>query len=442
MSLIDLKCYDEKLIEETEHDIHMLLTIKFSTKYCMFCNSDKLQAFGKRTLHFMDLPIRGKRVGLETIVQRYRCKECSRITQTHVYDMSEKYRMTKRLEEYIRRNSVLKPFTKLAEEIGVSEGNIRKIFNDYVTELGKNYVFETPRVMGIDEIYLAKQPRCVITNIEQRTIIEMLKDRNKPTVIKYLSHVKDPHVILNVTMDMWKPYKDAVQDTIKHAIIVIDKFHVVRMANNGVEKCRKELRVSLPVAQRRDLKNDRFILLKRENELHPRQQLLLSHWRLNYPLLGKVYELKEAFYTIYDAPTKEEAYKRYEHWESSLENDVLPYFAELQRAVSNWHKEIFSYFDYKVTNAYTESLNSVIRHIDRMGRSYGFESIRAKILYASNIHNKGFKPKFQRRNYGMDKMSKDILYQEALVNMEEVNYGVSIEKLAKILESGKLQFNI
>jgi transposase len=43
-----------------------------------------------------------------------------------------------------------------------------------------------------------------------------------------------------VAMDKWKPYRDAIQSVLPDATIVIDKFHVVRMANNALEKIRKE----------------------------------------------------------------------------------------------------------------------------------------------------------------------------------------------------------
>ena len=34
---------------------------------------------------------------------------------------------------------------------------------------------------------------------------------------------------------MWKPYKDAVNTILPHAKVVVDKFHVVRMANQALE---------------------------------------------------------------------------------------------------------------------------------------------------------------------------------------------------------------
>jgi hypothetical protein len=55
-------------------------------------------------------------------------------------------------------------------------------------------------------------------------------------------------------------------------------------------------------------------------------------------------------------------------------------YKDLVRAVDNWHDEIFNYFDKRLTNAYTESINSIIRQVERMGRGYSFEALRAKIL--------------------------------------------------------------
>lgn len=46
-------------------------------------------------------------------------------------------------------------------------------------------------------------------------------------------------------MDMWVPYRDAVQTVLPDARIVIDKFHVVRLSNEAVEKVRRSLRRQL-----------------------------------------------------------------------------------------------------------------------------------------------------------------------------------------------------
>lgn len=82
-----------------------------------------------------------------------------------------------------------------------------------------------------------------------------------------------------------------------------------------------------------------------------------------------------------DLSNRREAEQRYEQWISSMTSDVRPAYAAMMVAATNWHDEIFAYFDHRVTNAYTESLNSVIKLTNRIGRGYSFDVIRALMLY-------------------------------------------------------------
>lgn len=94
----------------------------------------------------------------------------------------------------------------------------------------------------------------------------------------------------------------------------------------------------------------------------PSLRILICLFPHNYEDLAKAYALKESFYDIYDARDGKEAYNRYETWESGLTADIKPYFDDLHRAVNNWQKDIFSYFTYRHTNAYTESLKYCTSH--------------------------------------------------------------------------------
>lgn len=62
------------------------------------------------------------------------------------------------------------------------------------------------------------------------------------------------------------------------ASIVVDKFHVLRLANAALETIRKEHRSRLTRAQRRRLMHDRFLLLKRRQDLTAQEQWLLDSW--------------------------------------------------------------------------------------------------------------------------------------------------------------------
>ncbi|MFC4766860.1 transposase [Effusibacillus consociatus] len=125
--------------------------------------------------------------------------------------------------------------------------------------------------------------------------------------------------------------------------------------------------------------HDRFILLKRKRELSEMEQLTLDVWIKNHKSLGIAYELKESFFDIWDCKTRQIAFIKYEDWKTKIPADLEYAFDPLLKAMQGWEKEIFSYFDHRIINAYTESLNNLIRVINRLGRGYSFEALRAKI---------------------------------------------------------------
>lgn len=47
---------------------------------------------------------------------------------------------------------------------------------------------------------------------------------------------------------------------------------------------------------------------------------------------------------------------------------------------TRWRRLILNYFDHRYTNAYAESLNGLIDAVQRAGRGYDFETLRAKAL--------------------------------------------------------------
>lgn len=58
-------------------------------------------------------------------------------------------------------------------------------------------------------------------------------------VAKCLFKMPNRDQVQYVATDMWVPYRDAVSAALPEAIIVIDKFHVARVADNAMGKARK-----------------------------------------------------------------------------------------------------------------------------------------------------------------------------------------------------------
>jgi transposase len=235
-----------------------------------------LQRFGKRNQLFLDLPMHGKRVGIYVERQRYRCTNCRHTMLQPLPHMDEKHQMTKRLIAHIGEASLRRTFISIAEECGLDERTVRTVFHEHVGHLDETTVFATPKWLGIDELTLLRHPRCIMTNLEERTIIALLKNRSQATVSQYLHDLHRRGRVEIVAMDMWEPYRSAAQWALHRPRIIVDKFHVVRMANQGLETIRRQLRQTLPDRQRRTLMHDRFILLRRHEALTDKDRLILE----------------------------------------------------------------------------------------------------------------------------------------------------------------------
>lgn len=410
-----------------QHDMVITAECAVAPDVCVRCGvaEPSLKKYGLQEQFFMDTPIHGKRAAIRIMRQRYKCLECGGTFQQLLPDMDEKRHMTRRLLSYIRQRSLERTFTEVAQDVGLDEKTVRNIFQDFATELDCNYTPATPEWLGIDELLLVRKLRCMLTNVKENSVVDILEERSKEAVGRWLSNTPNPEAIKVVTMDMWRPYRDVAYAMLPNAKVVVDKFHIVRMANLALDQTRKRLREGLDSKARRRLMHDRHVLLRRRSQLKSFDYAVMQVWTLNMPELGAIYDAKEDFYSIWDeAADKAEAIERYEKWKAGLSTGVRKNMHDVIRAVENWKPEIFNYFDVRVTNAYTEAMNGMAKIANRTGRGYSFEAIRAKILFGQALHVR--KPKFD---------SGDLTRFELFRSMEHAttdDYGVSVQSLVDL----------
>jgi transposase len=256
---------------------------------CPACGSLATAKHGTQAQKLHDLPCHGKQVTICFGRPRSRCLACHKTWFEALPEIDEQRRATARLVRYVQKQSLTRIFVSVAAETGLDERSVRNWFQDSVAELERTTPRPTPHVMGVDEIYLLGQPRAVFTDLEARRIVEMLPERKKERIGRYFATLAGKDAISVVVIDMHRPYLDLIQEHIPQAKTVIDKFHVVKLVNEIVDRTRKETHAELTDRQRRTLKRDRYILLKRHYDLTAQQQLLLESWLGQFPKLSAVY---------------------------------------------------------------------------------------------------------------------------------------------------------
>lgn len=425
--------------KEDEYDYHFHVELAEPT-CCQSCGAveGRIVKFGKDDQAYRDVPIHNKRVTIWMIRRRYKCHDCGSTFRPELKDMDDRRMMTRRLVKHIEVKAALGSNSDVARDVGVDEKTVRSIFMDYYQAKDAEYKVVAPRVLGLDELYLGKQFRAILTNIGEGTVIDLLPNRFKPTVTRYLSNLPGRKDVQVVCTDMWPSYRDAAKVALPQATLVVDKFHVIKMANETLETIRKGLKGKLNDKQRKTLKGDRKLMLMREHDLKPLTRLTMETWLNAFPELGTAYRLKEDFYGIYDASCEKDARERFAKWKAGIPDSQQAQWGPVADTVTNWADGIFAYFKpgHQYTNAFTESTNRGAKDKHRDARGMSFESYRAKVLFSQE--HKIVKPKPRKQSpfegFGrMYSMATDFDFEDAATD-----YGVPISTVMRLLSSGEL----
>lgn len=327
------------------------------------------------------------RVFIHLIGRRFDCEKCSRPFTERMASIDPRRRQTRRFEQYIYQRCLSSTRKAVAEEEWLDQDTVKGIFKRWAKKVTKAQRREMVRVLGIDEISLKKRHKqfaLVLSDLERRCVIAVLPGREKERLEKWLSALSEAErkAIQVVSIDMWTPYRAAVQAKLSHADIVADRFHVMKQLNERLTQLRRAVQRRADEATQEVLKGSRWLLVKNRDELKPEEEARLMEVLAASPELRTAYLLKEEFRTIFEKindPQQAERFLQAWIWKANRTGDR--YFAKFVNTLRNWWTEILKYFGERVTNGFVEGINRAIRAI--IGRAYGyrnFDNFRLQVL--------------------------------------------------------------
>ena len=433
--------------KESETEYHVLATPVAVSRLCPHCGrSNETVSHARRKLVIRDIPAHGKAVVIHLDVPRLKCRPCNQTFTATVPEVDTGREMTERLARWVGRQALEYTYADIAKQIGVNEKTVRNIFDEYVVCLEKQFKRDTPVWLGIDEIKLQRF-RAIFTNLQAKSLIDMLPNRYGTSIVAFLDSLPNKNRITHVGMDMWRPYRVAVQKVLPNAKIVVDKFHVVSKANAAFDTVRRKI-ANADKGRSLGLKRAHKLFAKRKNDLNDEQYLTVSGWLNSFPELAVAYDLKERLFQVYEATTPEEAWGEYLNWESTIPPEMAKAFRPVRTAFRNWKPFILNYFDdQRVTNAFTESFNAKVRAVYRNGRGYTFERLRAKVLYTDMFQKRvrvQEKVRVRKQKFEDVAMMRFMCMgtdmddeYETQLQTRVVNLGVDLSTLEQAFDSGK-----
>jgi len=290
------------------------------------------------------------------------------------------------VENYILSKLGSETFTEIAGELGVSVQTIVNRARTYGAAERELQINGHYRYLSIDEVFITRdkngeaQYYWLLNDNSQSwksNNIRIDAGRNKEDVVGRLLELANRESVQAVSIDMWKPYRDAVLEALPQAAIVIDPFHVIQHAQKAMDHVRK--RANVPAAVKFAMKKDARLFLTSIFKLTDDELDRLESYLQADSDLEKAYFIVQELSGFYYLKDFEQALHYLGGWESDVLNSGIKKMMELLHTVQNWLPYIMNYFIHRITNGRTEGKNHLLRVIDRKGYHYGLLSIQACI---------------------------------------------------------------
>jgi transposase len=298
-----------------------------------------------------------------------------------------KRRHTRRFEQHIYRACLHSDCKAVAQESWLHQTTTKEIFKRWARRTIRTKGTTPIRVLGIDEIAIRKghqQYALVLSDLQRRCVIAVLPERNKDYLAAWFEQLSSDQrqAIQVVSIDMWHPYRQAVQAKLPHAKLVADRFHVMKQLNDRLTQMRRAIQRKADAATSQVLKGSRWILVKNRDDLKASEEAQLQEILATCSELRTLYLLKEEYRTICEKISDRQQAKRFlQAWLWKAERTGNRFLLKFAKTLRNWWHEILNYFDDRITNGFVEGINRAIRII--INRAYGyrnFDNFRLQVL--------------------------------------------------------------
>lgn len=318
----------------------------------------------------------GKLVFLHVNVPKLMCKQCNRYFLLPIPGTLPKRRATEQFRKevfHLHHGGLTQKHLAITHSIGTA--TVERWYQDYVAYKVKELDRRScPIVMGIDEHFFSKKQGYATTFVDLRNhkVFDVVLGRSETSLKAFLERLPGRERVRVVVMDLSETYRSIVKKYFPNAMIVADRFHVIRTLNHHFLKLWQTL-------DPEGRKNRGLLSLMRRHawNLKPEQVPRLEKYFTQIPGLKEVYEFKQDLTRI--------LLKK--HLNQRDVKDLIPQFLwhlneclqspweSLQtfgRTLKSWMEPIVRMWRFTKTNGITEGLHNKMEMISR--RAFGFRN--------------------------------------------------------------------
>ena len=355
---------------------------------------------------------------LQVTVRRYRCTGCGHVWRQDTSAAAEpRARLSRRALRWALEAIVVQHLTvaRIAEGLAVSWNTA----NNAVLAEGKRALINDPdrfdgvHVIGVDEHcwrHTGRGEKYVtviidLTPVRDGTgparLLDMVEGRSKQVFKTWLANRPQAwrDAVDVVAMDGFTGFKTATTEELPDAVAVMDPFHVVQLAGDALDQCRR--RVQQRIHGHRGRRADPLYAARRtlhtgvdlltEKQQHRLDELFADDAHVEVETTWAIYQ---KMITAYRHPDRIEGRQLMIKLIRSINHNVPADLTEvitLGRTLTKRARDVLAYFDHpRTSNGPTEAINGRLEHL--RGSALGFRNL-TNYIARSLLEAGGFRPR-------------------------------------------------
>lgn len=263
------------------------------------------------------------------------------------------------------------PVNKVAQLIGEHDTRLWRVLFHYVDSGRAKQDYSDVTQIGMDETASRRGHTYVslFYDMAKKKLLFGTSGKDKATVKAFqedlVAHKGKPDKITQASSDMSPSFISGISEYFPNADITFDKFHIVKIINEGVDAVRRE-----EVADNEVLKNTRYIWLKNKNNLTDKQICTIEEISQLNLKTSRAYQIRLNFQELFSQPDRESGEIFLNKWYDWTTHSQLEPMIKAAKTIKAHWDGVLNWFDSHLTNGFVEGMNGLIQAAKSRARGY------------------------------------------------------------------------
>ena len=381
IGLPDYKLMSVREYGEVEYQVEFV-----GNRTCPYCGGRRLRkkdTFLRRIKH----QSRGiDRTYLLLKSHKFRCYSCAKYFNDRLPGIRPRFQST----EPFRDELAIKHHQGVARSVsgrtsGVSSSTVERCYKAFLEQKDshtKNAY--CPKVLGIDEKHFTKKKGYMTTfcDLKRKKVFDVTLGRSEASLRSYLNHMAGRHQCRVLVMDLSETFRGIGRKYFPNAMIVADRFHVVKLINHHFLKTWGELD-----EMGRKSRGLLSLMRRHPENLKPEQVPKLQRYLDQNPVIKALYDFKQYLMRtvrvrVYSKHEARTLIPDFLNCIALLKESPFKHMKTLGATLESWQEEVVRMWRFSKTNSITEGLHNRMEEIIR--RAYGFrnfENFRLRVKH-------------------------------------------------------------